>query len=334
MKINNKLLLGILALSVAATSCSSDEPVNTASNNDVFGDTPIVLDSYLKRTVLARDGEDTASDATSLTALKTSGFGVFAYYTGTTAWSSFTSTGASYFMENQAVTYSNNAWTYTPTKYWPKNTSDMISFFAYAPYASGTALTNGALSYSGGYDLLAASATDQKKSTNNGTVKLTFAHKTARLAVNVKTTANASAATFKVKDVKIGGNAYFLTGNYNLLTGTWTTESNADATESIFGLGSDYTVTTTAASIMGTTNPYKYIVPAVSEYAAGNIQITITYSETIGGVAYSDVTYTADLGKLLEAGKSYTVTFSIGLDEIKFDADVTNWSEVTDTVNL
>ncbi len=334
MKMNNKLILGILALSVAATSCSSDEPVNTASNNDVFGDTPIVLDSYLKRTVLARDGEDSSSDATSLAALKTSGFGVFAYYTSTTAWSSFTSTGASYFMENQAVTYSDNAWTYTPTKYWPKNTSDMISFFAYAPYASGTALTNGALSYSGGYDLLAAYAIDQTKSTNSGTVKLTFAHKTARLAVNVVTTAAANTATFKVKNVTIGGNAYFLTGSYNLLTDAWTPGTATTTAQKVYGLTDDYTVTTTAASIMGTTNPYKYIVPANSEYTTGDLQITITYSETIGGITYSDVTYTADLNKVLEAGKSYTVTFSIGLDEIKFDADVTNWSEDTKTITL
>lgn len=62
------------------------------------------------------------------------GFGVNAYYTRTTPFSG----GAELnYMVNTKVTYNQEkyAWTYTPVKYWPNNSEEMISFFAYGPYS-------------------------------------------------------------------------------------------------------------------------------------------------------------------------------------------------------
>lgn len=61
------------------------------------------------------------------------GFGVLAYYTGQSAWSTYKTSATPNFMYNQKVTYS-GGWTYAPLKYWPNTKDDKISFFAYAPY--------------------------------------------------------------------------------------------------------------------------------------------------------------------------------------------------------
>jgi len=83
--------------------------------------------------------------------LKTSGFGVFAQYTGSTAWTSYTdkATTPFNFMWNQQVGWNagSTAWTYSPVKYWPNDNNpadkngatgsqehSYLNFFAYAPY--------------------------------------------------------------------------------------------------------------------------------------------------------------------------------------------------------
>lgn len=85
------------------------------------------------------------SVANKSTGIRTTGFGVLAYYTGQSNWNnagSFTPN----FMYNQKVEYKNGAWTYTPVKYWPNTEGDKISFFAYAPYSttknSGISITS------------------------------------------------------------------------------------------------------------------------------------------------------------------------------------------------
>jgi len=62
------------------------------------------------------------------------GFGVFAAYTGQLKYEN--TTVSADFMYNQQVTYNNtaNVWEYNPVKYWPNETNDYVSFFAYAPY--------------------------------------------------------------------------------------------------------------------------------------------------------------------------------------------------------
>ena len=84
--------------------------------------------------------------------LKTSGFGVYCWYTGTTSFDpAFTAPrthikdylGEDGFllMNNQKVEWKNwngtgNVWGYTPTKYWPINAAELLTLRAYAPYVS------------------------------------------------------------------------------------------------------------------------------------------------------------------------------------------------------
>ena len=73
-----------------------------------------------------------ATNAGVTTGIQTTGFGVFAYYTGQSAWNN-TGSFAPNFMYDQKVTYS-GGWIYTPVKFWPNTEGDKISFFAYAPH--------------------------------------------------------------------------------------------------------------------------------------------------------------------------------------------------------
>lgn len=84
--------------------------------------------------------EDAQTRSGALTTGNILSMGVFAYYTGSSDWSTSNTPN---FMYNQEVKRSNasSPWTYTPVKYWPNNPTDKITFFAYAPYvkeASGS----------------------------------------------------------------------------------------------------------------------------------------------------------------------------------------------------
>ena len=79
--------------------------------------------------------------------LQTVGFGVYCWYTGSTDVTFTNAKGTTpsahistytrtLLMQNQRVTYSNSKWDYTPSKYWPLNSSEKLTFRAYAPYVS------------------------------------------------------------------------------------------------------------------------------------------------------------------------------------------------------
>lgn len=70
---------------------------------------------------------------------KAQGIGVFAFHqeakSNGVAVNYNHNMGEPEFMYNQHVTtVDGTTWTYTPTKYWPNNENDQLSFFAYAPY--------------------------------------------------------------------------------------------------------------------------------------------------------------------------------------------------------
>lgn len=119
-------LTAVAALALA--SCSQDDLMD----NGISGDNgnAIVFESYL--------GKSAQSRATVVTteSLQKEGFTVDAYYTGTEDFSP-EATG-SVFMKGTKVTYNEGkaAWTYSPLKYWPNNTGDKVSFFAYGPYGN------------------------------------------------------------------------------------------------------------------------------------------------------------------------------------------------------
>lgn len=117
---------------VALSSCSKDEVTTSVNDNQA-----ISFDAYAG---VSAKGlvTDNGTASSSTTASIKDGFGVLGYYqtvTGVASVATFNTTSSTpNYMWNQKVTYETSSWTYSPTKYWPNNTNDRLSFMAYAPY--------------------------------------------------------------------------------------------------------------------------------------------------------------------------------------------------------
>ena len=150
MRTKENILIGLMLLLLTACSSSSDsvdvvpEPNNGDGNRNgsyeqsqrSIGFSGQFADGESKAasapaTRGVGDGEFTLSNAE----LQASGFGVYCWYTGS---SNFTTAYASttVLMMNQKVEYKNGLWIYSPTKYWPLDASEKLTFRAYAPYVS------------------------------------------------------------------------------------------------------------------------------------------------------------------------------------------------------
>lgn len=196
-----------LLVALLMTSCSQNEV------------TEISPDAYPQMTFGVYTGTSTRGVDTDNISIKESpdaadkygGFGIMGYFTGEQKWEDAKATTAPGFMHNQKVAWnsSKNAWTYSPTKYWPNNKNDKISFFAYAPYESawqsGTkagvivcdATTQGipyiTFKLKEGndlpkmVDLVVADKTDQQYTdVNGGKVSFQFNHTLARVSFKAK----------------------------------------------------------------------------------------------------------------------------------------------------
>lgn len=147
--------------------------------------------------------------------------GVLAYLTQGNSFNALSSTPN--FMYNQEVTKATGAstWEYTPTKFWPTNSNDKITFFAYAPHnAKGLTLPaatdRGYPSFTYQVQVAEAAQIDllvctplmnQTYATNNGKVKFVMNHALTKIAIYVKNNDNVSEKTitaFSIRGVKSG----------------------------------------------------------------------------------------------------------------------------------
>lgn len=149
-------LMALASVTMLFAACSQEdllspqEQLAQAPENNA-----IQFGTYLGKTGTRAGATETITDAKLTTtdgAIKTAGFGVFAYYTDGTSYA-VGSTAKPNFMYNQQVTHPTTAWTYSPIKYWPNEFAagdvdtqnpdaqgaaqhGLVSFFAYAPWVS------------------------------------------------------------------------------------------------------------------------------------------------------------------------------------------------------
>lgn len=159
-----KIALFAFATAFIISSCSqSSDLVNdlpTPSKEQKEEKTPISFDTYNAKSAVVRSSRAGYAGDMTTAMLQKEGFGVIAYYTASTDFSSW-SIEAPNFMYNTKVYVpeadgtnpSGNAWTYAPIVYWPNGnaTADnasatgagggKLSFFAYAPYVAVTPST-------------------------------------------------------------------------------------------------------------------------------------------------------------------------------------------------
>ena len=131
-------MLSLAAVAILLAACSSKDSLDTSETNNQppVAKGTVGFDAYTQRAV-TRSGQSGIMD---IEQLKTSGFGVFGYYTDN---NEYEQSRIPDFMYNQKVTHSTAlGWNYDPVKYWPNeygssansDDNDKVSFFAYAPY--------------------------------------------------------------------------------------------------------------------------------------------------------------------------------------------------------
>jgi hypothetical protein len=135
------------AVIASMASCSSETDFEGKTSQEDQVSTPVNFGSYLAQSKSTRAGEgetNTPANSSFMTTdlLKDKGFGVVAYYTGTSQYAAGQSTTEPNFMYNTKVSGENLG--YSPVVYWPNGGQNQgstpvegaqyVSFFAYAPY--------------------------------------------------------------------------------------------------------------------------------------------------------------------------------------------------------
>jgi hypothetical protein len=336
MKLQNNFVLGLLALTAAAgmVSCSSDEPAGSVNNDSTEA---ISMEAYVARSV-----NGSRASIENLTSLQGSnnGFKVYGYYLGTTAVASY-SFGQANLINGSNVTYDsdNNAWTYSPKKYWTKNTGENYRFAAVAPLSASVTETSAPVvnydATSNNIDLM-TSVKDVVSASTNNKVAFEFAHRTSRVAVNAYTTADYSAgAKVEITSLKISGIRQ--KGTFDVLAGTWSSQSTADltlitsATEiSASKATASTTIDATDANVMGKSS-YLFAVP---NSTATDLVMTVSYKVTQDNVVYEYTNKSLKYNVALVQGNSYNLNLKIGLDAIEFDVtSVAGWTTGSDVEN-
>jgi len=135
-----KKIFFVFAAAALLASCTQNEGVQLLTQD---ADQAINFEAFARTAV-------TKGTVVKVSDFKEQGIGVFAFYqpgiNGVTG-PDFTTTKypSPDFMYNQQVEFASSdasgdagTWSYTPIKYWPNNEGDKLSFFAYAPWESGT----------------------------------------------------------------------------------------------------------------------------------------------------------------------------------------------------
>ncbi|MBQ2913512.1 MAG: fimbrillin family protein [Bacteroidales bacterium] len=340
-----KLFLGLLAAAaVTFTACQKDEVIN-----EVPQDQPIEFGTYV-----GRDAQ-TKGSIVETTQLEGQGFGVYAYYTGTTAIEDYEFPASPNFMNNVKVTkgdWDNNnetekTWGYTTQKYWPNTTDDKISFYAYGPYDSTpngntdfiqiatSAESAPVLTYTvdnnvtNHKDILFAVAQTDKSKTNDP-ITFTFQHALSRIEFEIKTDIDYSNnPTITLASVSLIGNIH-PSGTLNL-SETSVNWNETAATSKEFTITDTRTITSSQRAVKTTaesTNDYIMIIPQAFE-ADDDLKLKVVYKTTYTepSLEVTNTVTSDDIDITFEQGKAYKFIITIGLDTVDFTASVTEWND-------
>lgn len=343
----------ILALAAALTAllagaCSKAIGPDTENEDDgwtnVGGDLPISFSSSL----------DIPATKGTLPAYST--FGVFAYYTKTSNWgngNNFTPD----FMYNEDVAFDGTSYTYDPIKYWPNNTNDKITFWAYYPYSANAVLykaNNSSTVYTnatknlpdirftvtdGQTDFMISNvASNKTKPAVNTPVLLTFNHALSSISFYVKKvdTAVPEKYTVKLKSIRLDG--IYLTAIHKSTANptvwyNWATRGSIPTFTP--ATSSEYLTLTTSYPADGSPQAVSMAIPQdlSYEYAMLHIEYTIDFDgllntrTMITNIPLSTVFEDASAEWL--KGKEYRVNISITPDDpIEFSVTWSNWGTV------
>lgn len=331
-----KFFMGIAAMAaLTLVSCSSDDLNSLSDNSSKYE--AISFDGYLGRSAVAVNGS--RGSVLDINALKNSkdGFGVFGNYSSTDE----KGFGSNLF-NNQPVTYSSKdkKWEYTPLKYW--STEGHIDFLAYAPYVSGTTLTDSKINFTvadqvgNQKDLLWANVKDQKKT--NNPVKFTFNHALAKIGYAVKKGVTDDNVTITLNKITLAGSATDPAVGAFYTDGTIDLSKDLSKAEDVTALWTDckgeqpFTWSTGFPNVTSPSfsagSDYLFVIP--QNFSIGKLYVIVDYtiSYNDGVTAAMKSTVSSPIVKNFEQGKAYTINLTIGLTKIDFDVtDVNVWQE-------
>lgn len=351
-----KIMILAAAAALALVACAKVETIQNTNEENA-----IVFGAYSGKVVETKTSAITTSTLTS--------FGVYAYYTDGANWSASATPN---FMFNQSVSGSHaGGFTYSPLKYWPNETSDKLSFFAYAPYMT---MSNGIEEESENTDtgaptikytmpaleanqvdlLWATPLKNQQRDTygNNGKVAFVFNHALAKIEVKVRYLLEsinegntigsdlAGETTVTLNEVHITGPFGAAEGILNLENGSWSDidlSDGSDVTYSTTGL--TQTVTKSNAAVTGI-NPAIILPNSTADPAAGyDVEVTVKYTvETAdtnlnGNKSTVVNTITNTINNMtFVGGYAYNIVLVLGLESVKVDATVSDsWAAGADS---
>lgn len=290
----------------------------------------------------------------------------YAQTMGVWGWEKDNKETESLIFDNHNIEYNDTAWEYTPLRYWKEGCT--YKFYAYAPHTSNQKgnkavvtlnETTGMMSIAGvalkGDNLHEAkTATEQMKSfitasndvdwmvaragqtaqgTAHNTVEFTMQHVLAKLNVRIRKTESLSTDA-DIKEIRVNS----LSIGTMAADGSFTQKHKAtqDATTS----EEEWTTGNTTLTLNGTkdfsvTTQWQYMLESlVIPQAMPNAEVMLVYSFVFTDGRKEYFTYCTPLKEVfstvshLVSGNSYTISFTIEPDVIKFDSGTNIWTDI------
>lgn len=345
MKTN--LFIAALSLVVLA-GCSGEDEIGTLVAKN---DNAINFGTYV--------GKQTKASIMDDTKLQTTGFNVIATYTGVDTWASLSGDKAKApnFMYDQAVTYTDSKWSYSPIQYWPNEQNEdgdlgKVTFFAYSPKTTSiTTISDKAktgaptikLTVSDEIDtqidLVADMVTDLTKTSTTidgvavdaGTVKFKMDHLLSQIKFQAKLKAQYTGATkitvtgfklsFATNKIKNAGTYTFNTNNTDNIWVLDNTYHNVAIEKTNLANELDNTVALAATDLL---DPMFLLPQSVPEK---DITAVISYTVTtsagdVNNVKKIDLPVVTDGWK---PSKKYLYTFEIELQNVTVGVESAEW---------
>lgn len=316
MKTNYLTVVALGLLAVLSGCQAEDDTPHTLQEN-----IPVGFSGDVPGTRAAKEYES-AADLTDI--------GVFAYFTNG-EFNNGSSTPN--FMYNQQVErQTDGSWTYSPVKYWPGNTTDKISFFAYAPYVDEAASGGSNPSFQGnavaGFpkltytvpaaeadqtDLLAATPLMNRTAptTDSEKVKFNLKHALTKVCISIKSEVGIKVTALSVNNAPATATLTFTDSGFGWGSYTGTKTVNATLT----GGGTEVTANAADATALATffLLPNKAAATLSITYAQyGNPDIQLTKTNIAFPTTPTAWQQGTSVGYTLNVKKDGTVTTSGG----------------------
>lgn len=342
-----KKLFFVVALLAVVASCTKNEVIPQNDGNREI--------TYL-----------TAPLTKAHSAFKTTNkFYSYAYLLTSSNWATSSSSSTPYIDEAE-ISYQTSVWKAGQSYYWPKNDGSSLTFFA---WSNGTGTLDGSVGECTkttgvqfpNYDISTAAnknkdmmvatiAADQTENTNPGDyyasegVPTLFYHVLSSLEIQAKVAASYPNVTFKVKNITLLANSvkgsYTQGVNAGVLptAGTWTQASPVVTADLQVYNNAGFTLDATVKDLEATVDDYRILLPhtfgvdeemqitydIITEYISGHpVTEEVTVSKKLSEI------FTETTPASWVAGKKYTLTITLSMNEILWDPAVENWTAGT-----